>query len=114
MLRDEACLLDILVAARKARAFCESLTKERFLQDDLAQNAVMRLLTIMGEAARKVSEEFKAAHPEIEWRRFVVLRNRLVHEYFRIDLDEVWVVVEDDLAPLMEQISPLVPPEDAV
>ena len=112
MWRDEAYLLDMLLAARQVRQFAEGATRERFKGDKMLQHAVMRLVQIIGEAARNVSPEFKQAHPEIPWREIVGMRHRLVHEYFRIILDRVWDVVEKDLPGLIPLIEPLVPPDE--
>jgi uncharacterized protein with HEPN domain len=65
MWRDDACLLDMLIAARKIRAFTEGVTLDRFLRDELMQHAIMRLIEILGEAARHISEDFRANHPEV-------------------------------------------------
>jgi uncharacterized protein with HEPN domain len=111
MRRDEAYLLDILLAARRACQFLEGLTWEEFLQSELHQNAVMRPLGIIGEAASRVSQETKDEYPEIPWHQMIGMRNRLVHEYFRVDLAAVWETVRTDLPPLIELIEPLVPPE---
>jgi uncharacterized protein with HEPN domain len=67
MLRDEAYLLDILIAARKALAFVEGMTWKTFTESELHQTAVMRPLEIIGEAAAHVSEPTRQAHPEIPW-----------------------------------------------
>jgi len=84
MWRDEACLLDMLLAARKIQQFSEGVTFEGFLADELTQHGIMRLIQILGEAARKISPEFRQAHPEIPWQGIIGMRNRMVHEYFRI------------------------------
>jgi len=114
MWRDDACLLDMLLAAREARQFAEGVTLERFNSDRMLQHAIMRLVQIIGEAARKISPEFKQAHPEIPWPEIVGMRHRLVHEYFRIIPDKVWDVVEKDLPMLIPLIEPLVPPDEPV
>ena len=114
MQRDDAYLLDILIAARKARQFLEGVTWEEFQRSELYQNAVMRALEIIGEAARRVSEQTRDAHPEIPWTQMIGMRNRLIHEYFRIDLAAVWDTVQNDLPGLIELIEPLVPPEDEI
>ena len=111
MFRDEAYLLDILTAARKALRFAGGLSRDEFLRDELLQLAIMRILEIIGEASRKVSPEFKLAHPEVPWPKMVGLRHRLVHEYFRINLNEVWYVVETEIRPLIALIEPLVMPD---
>jgi len=71
----------------------------------------MHLVQIVGEAARNVSPSLKQAHPEIPWLEIVAMRHRLVHDYLHIDVDLVWDVVEQDIATLITQIEPLVPPD---
>jgi uncharacterized protein with HEPN domain len=112
MRRDQAYLLDILLAARRAFQFLEGLTWEEFLRSELHQDAVMRPLGIIGEAAGRVSQETMEEHPEIPWQQMIGMRNRLVHEYFRVDLATVWETIKTDLPPLIALIAPLVPPED--
>ena len=112
MWRDDAYLLDMLLAARKVRAFTTGVDEHRFQADEVLQNAVLRLIQIIGEAARKVSPEFKRSHSEIPWQEIVGMRHLLVHEYFRIIPEKVWEVVERDLPPLIRTIEPLVPPDD--
>ena len=67
MWRDEAYLLDMVLAARKILKFTEGFTIERFLADEVVQHAVMRLIQILGEASRKISLEYKKGHPEIQF-----------------------------------------------
>ena len=111
MWRDDAYVLDMLLAARKALEFARDCQWEQFSQDELVQNAVMRQIQIVGEAARQVSEEYQNAHPEVPWRDIIGMRNRLVHEYFRILPRRVWDVVEKDLPGLVKLLVPLVPEE---
>jgi uncharacterized protein with HEPN domain len=112
MWRDGAYLLDILIAARKVLRYAEGFTWETFRADDRTQDAVMRNLQIIGEAARRVSEEFKESHPEISWREILGMRNRLVHEYGRINVERVWETVVDDVPRLVQQLGPLVPSDE--
>jgi uncharacterized protein with HEPN domain len=114
MQRDEAYLLDILIAARRAVRFLKGMTWEAFEQSELHQNAVMRPLEIIGEAARRVSQDTRDAHPDIPWDQMIGMRNRLIHEYFRVNLTTVWETVQDDLPPLIALIEPLVPPEHEI
>lgn len=111
MWRDPAYVLDMLLAARKVLAFTQCMDGERFRADAVMQNAVMHLLTIIGEAARRVSDEYARQHPEVPWRGVVGLRNRLVHEYGEASPDQVWEVVVIDLPALVALIEPLVPPD---
>jgi uncharacterized protein with HEPN domain len=112
MWRDDAYLLDMLLAARKVMSFTAGRNYDRFLSDDLTQNAVVHCIQIIGEAARKVSPQYQETHPDIPWKEIVGMRNRIVHEYFRIVPDEVWSVVEKDIPELIKLIEPLVPPEE--
>ena len=111
MRRDDAWLLDMLLAARRAVRFAAPLTFSEFENDDLHQLAILKSVEIIGEAASRISEETKAGHPDIPWAEIIGLRNRLVHAYFAIQLDIVWQTVQEDLPPLIAQIEPLVPPE---
>lgn len=113
MWRDDAYVLDVLLAARKVLTFTNGVDWIRFQRDELVQNAVMRQIQIIGEAARGVSPEYKALHPEVPWRDIVGMRNRPVHEYFRILPDRVWDVVEKHVPALVRLLEPLVPPEEA-
>ena len=113
MWRDDAYVLDMLLAARKALEFTAGVDRERFERDDLIQNAVMRQIQSIGEAARNVSGEYQGNHSEVPRRDIVGMRNRLVHEYFRILPGRVWDVVEKHIPELVRLLKPLVPPEDS-
>jgi uncharacterized protein with HEPN domain len=112
MWRDEAYLLDILNAARKVIQYTAGVTEEEFEGSDLLQDATMRQLGIVGEAARKVSQEIRNAHPEIPWSEIIGMRNRLIHEYSRINLQRVWDTIQNDIPRLITLIEPLVPPPE--
>jgi len=111
MSRDEALLLDILLAAGDVQAYTEGLDFDGFKASKLHQDAVVRKLEVIGEAAKRISEQMKAKAPDIPWRQVSGMRDRLVHEYFRIDLREVWDTVKRDIPALIAGIEPLVPPE---
>jgi uncharacterized protein with HEPN domain len=112
MWRDEAYLLDMLIAAREAQNFSKGLTWEEFQQSSLHQHAIAKALENIGEAARKVSDEMKAAHPEIPWRDIVALRHRIAHDYFHLDLVRIWQIVLEEVPTLIRLLEPLVPPEE--
>lgn len=101
MSRDDVYALDMLIAARRAKSFAEGLSEEEFGSDIKTQSAVLHQLTILGEAARRVSGEFRASHPEVEWGPIAGLRNRIVHEYDRVRLDRVWLVLTGELPQLI-------------
>jgi len=114
MWRDDAYMLDMLLAARKVQSYTRNINWERFRDDDLIQNAVMYQIQIIGEAARKISRQYKDAHSEIPWQMIIGMRNRLVHEYFDIIPERIWDVVERDISELIRFIEPFVPPDETV
>ena len=101
MWRDDALLLDMLLASRKIRNLTQDMSWESFQTDEMAQHAMMRLIQVIGEAARKVSEEYKQEHPAIPWAEIIGMRHRLVHDYFNIILEKVWEVIVKDIPPLV-------------
>ena len=76
-----------------------------FIHDDKTIDAVVRNFEIIGEAANRIPEDFKSDHPEIEWRRMIGFRNRIIHEYFGIDYNTVWRIKEENLSELTDFIQ---------
>jgi uncharacterized protein with HEPN domain len=111
--KDASLLLDMPLAARDASAFVAGMDEAAFRASRLHQNAVIRSLEVIGEAAGKVSPGFQAAHPNIPWREITGMRHRLIHGYAEVDLDLVWSVVGEKLGPLLAALAPLIPPEGA-
>ncbi len=79
-----------------------------FLQNELIQTWILHHLQIIGEASRAMSEGFVNSHPEIEWLDIADFRNILVHEYFQVDLEIVWFIVERELPGLKSKIESLI------
>ena len=77
------------------------------MADDKTQSAVMRQLEIIGEATKRLSEEFRRVHPDLPWREMAATRDRLVHGYFTVKLDIVWNVVEKDLPHVKRYVGTL-------
>jgi len=111
---EELYLLDMLIAARKALSYVEDVSRTEFDADEILQNAVVRHIPTIGEASRHIGEAMKSAHPEIPWSSIEGMRHRLVHEYFSINEDKVWEVLQNRLRPLIALIEPLVPPPEDV
>jgi uncharacterized protein with HEPN domain len=112
MSRDDATILDILTAARRAVAFKRGIRKRSFMRDEKTQSSVVHQL-LLGEATKRLSEEFRADHPDVPWRMMAGMRDKLIHEYDEVDLEEVWKTVTVDLPRLIRQLKPLVPkPEE--
>lgn len=88
--RDAAHLWDMLSAARLAQGLLEGTTREAYLGDRVRQLALERSLELLGEAARRVSEAFRSAHPEVAWRAIIGQRNVLAHEYGVIDQERLY------------------------
>lgn len=82
-----------------------------FFAEPMIQDAVVRNIEIIGEAARAITEATRDAHPEIPWKKIVGTRDRVIHGYFRVDLDIVWEVVAAELPTLRRRISALLPPQ---
>ncbi len=112
MPRDAAYLLDILEAAKLAATYVATKTKEEFLQDTQCQDAVIRRLEIIGEAARRISNETRACLPDLPWSAMIKMRNLMIHEYDFVDLAVVWDTVQNHLSSLIQSIAPLVPPPE--
>jgi uncharacterized protein with HEPN domain len=81
--------------------------EEAFFADKKTQHAVVRSLQIVGEAAKRISPETRAASADIPWRSIAGMRDRLIHDYFGVDLAIVWNVVRMELAPLRARIEAL-------
>jgi uncharacterized protein with HEPN domain len=108
--RDPAYLLDMLEASEKVQQYLKNKTFEDYLRDEMLQDAVERNLGIIGEAARRISDDLKQEHPEIPWRKIIAQRHVLVHEYNDIEIEEIWEVATFHLPRLIDQIRPLIPP----
>ncbi|GJM43113.1 MAG: DUF86 domain-containing protein [Ardenticatenaceae bacterium] len=109
MNRDDASLLDIARAARLVQDFCRGMTKSQFLNDLKTQSAVLHQLLILGEAVKRLSANFRKQHTTIPWRLIAGMRDKLIHGYDSIDLNEVWKTASQDMLNLLNQIDPLLP-----
>ena len=110
MPRDDAHLLDIVQAARLAIEFKGPAERPEFLRDAKTQSAVLHQLLIVGEAVKRISPDFRVAHPEVPWKLIAGTRDKLIHFYEGVDLEEVWKMVSADLPELDRQIERLAPP----
>ena len=84
---------------------------DEFYGDIQCQDAVVRRIEIIGEAARRVSPETRTKFPEIEWREMTSMRNLVIHEYDVVDIGQVWDTVRNKLPPLIEKLTKIVPPK---
>lgn len=113
MSRNEATLLDIMKAAKLINVFVKDMPKASFLQDIKTQSAVQHQLLIIGEAVKRLSQNFRDQHPTIPWSVMAGMRNHLIHGYDTINLNEVWNTATRDIPTLIMQLSPLLaqPPD---
>jgi uncharacterized protein with HEPN domain len=105
--RDAGSIWDMVHAIHRIQEFTANLTDEAYLDSALIQSAVERQFEILGEAARRLSDEFRQAHPEIDWRRIIGLRNILIHRYDEIRQQTIWTTVISELQPLLAQLESL-------
>jgi uncharacterized protein with HEPN domain len=94
--------VDYLLAARAG------LTFEAFASDETLRRAFVRSLEIIGEAAKKVPDAFRRKYPNVEWRAMSGMRDRLIHDYFGVDYEIVWDVVENRIPDLRLQIASII------
>ncbi|MGA9350156.1 MAG: DUF86 domain-containing protein [Anaerolineae bacterium] len=107
MKNDAVYLHHILDAINRIEQYLAGVSYDRFLQDVLLQDGVVRQMEIIGEAARNVSKDLQNAHPELPWGKMIGVRNILTHAYFRVDLFIVWDTAQSDLPRLKQQIEQL-------
>lgn len=108
MPRDNRLYLDdILLAIEKIRIYTKNFSEDDFRADFKTQDAVLRNLEIIGEAAGKIEESLKSKTKEIEWRKITAMRNILAHEYFGISIPIIWDIIETKISPLEDSCRSL-------
>ena len=85
-----------------------NLTKNNFLDDETLKRAVVRSLEIIGEATKKLPDDFKIQHPQIEWKKIAGTRDILIHDYFGIDWDIVWDIINNKMPELLYQLDQII------
>jgi len=114
MHRDEAMLLDIVQASRQIVEFKQGLDKVSFFNDIKTQSAILHQLMVMGEASKRLSQDFRINHPEIPWSLIAGMRDKLIHGYDIVDLDEGWKTADTEVPKLLSLLEPLIPKENIV
>ncbi len=103
--KDEDLLKDIMEAIRRINIYVDKMKYSQFLDDLKTQDSVIRNLEIIGEAVNKLSEELKNRYSEIEWKDITGMRNRLIHDYFGVNYDVVWTIIQEDLPSLKNHVQ---------
>ena len=106
MEKDRLCIKHILDAILAIDQFTMNVEFEGFLKNKLLQDGVVRELEIIGEASKKLSSDFKDSHKELPWQDITGMRDKLIHEYFGVDLIVVWETVKQDLPNLKQKLEP--------
>lgn len=98
-------LNDILKSIQKIKKYTKGKTYDEFINDDLLVDGVVRNLEVIGEAVKNIPANFRKKYPSIEWKRIAGLRDILIHEYFGIDYELLWDIVENKIPYLVKQIE---------
>ncbi|WP_420265945.1 DUF86 domain-containing protein [Candidatus Magnetominusculus dajiuhuensis] len=104
-------LEDILTAAVKIQRFIGTASFEEFIVDDKTYDAVIRNLEIIGEAAKNIPQEVKDKYPAVDWKKVYLFRNVLAHEYFGIDNQLLWDIIQNRLPELKKEIQSILQPD---
>ena len=105
MERDDVVLQDLINAARLVKDFIQGFEKENFIYDLKTRSAVLYQITVIGEAVKRLSKEFRAKHTEIPWALIAGMRDNLIHGYDLVDWDEVWKTSTVDVPDLLDKIE---------
>lgn len=109
MSRDVNLFLDDMqVACEKVIRYVKGLKQTQFLKDEKTYDAVVRNLTIIGEAVKNVPQEIRKLHPGIEWRKIAGFRDIAVHDYFGIDEDILWDIIQNEIPYLLTQLNQII------
>lgn len=103
--KDKMRIVHIAEAIERLEAHAGSLAECELHEDVLRYYGIVKNIEIIGEAARMLTDEFKTAHPEVEWRNISGMRNFLVHEYFNVDDETIFAVLHTEIPQLKEQIE---------
>lgn len=98
-------LCDVLESIEKIGSYTNALTHEQFLKNDMAKDAVVRNLEIIGEAVKNIPDSIKEKHPGVSWKAIAGMRDKLIHEYFGVSFSIVWETIKNDLPGFKAEIK---------
>lgn len=106
MPRDQESLIDIATAIKRILRYTANISRADLEANDEKLSAILYQITIIGEAAKRLSLTFREEHPEIPWREMAGMRDVIVHEYDQLDFDVIWDVVQNKLSALQSLLDP--------
>jgi len=112
MQRDLTYLADMLSSAQLALQYVENTTWSDFTLDNQLQDSVIRRLEVIGEAARRVSENTRKQHPHLSWREMINMRNLMIHKYDVVDVQIVWETLQQNVPTLIEKLQKILESEN--
>jgi uncharacterized protein with HEPN domain len=102
---DSVYLHHILDSIKTIEGYLKGITESKFKATQLLQDGTIRQIEIIGEAVRHVSKDLRRIYPEIPWEDIAGMRDKLIHDYFGVDLEKVWLTTKEDLPPLKKQVT---------
>jgi uncharacterized protein with HEPN domain len=103
---DTVYLKHIRDAIARVEEYIQGVDESAFRKSSLIQDAVIRQIEIIGEAVKRLSPQFRSSCPDIPWQDIAGMRDKLIHDYFGVDIEKVWITTQDDIPQLKSQILP--------
>ena len=109
MKTDQSAFLNhILDAIKKIEKYIQGIDEEAFKKNDLVQDGVIRQIEIIGEAVKRLSDDLTSQSAHVPWQDVAGMRDKLIHDYFGVDIDTVWLTVKKDIPDLKEEIKRII------